>query len=765
MKLAGLIGRTLWIAAGTSFAAIGAPRSGRSNWRAAPLPVSVNDAPSTALESIPTAPTLPRWLTRIATLPVPWTILALSSVAALAVASRLRYVLAFHGVYGSGDANLELTRALVMREGMWHPPAGLVLIQGVFDQPPLIPALLASIARVTGMTLDLTPLVVVPILTTAALLVLTRLLARIYGWPAALAAAALIALLPRLSFDGTEPDKAPFVVSFFIFALAALYAGVEDRHFLLVSGLCMGLAMLAHTTAYLFLPVLALSYLALHAHSIRSALNRYAAGALVFPLLAIIAYFALAHTFRPPVVPGAQASEPSGGLLPGFVQTYVDASWSMLRGGWGDSAVSLYLTGIRTQLGTPIFCLACAGAATSAYKIVIDREWKLAAPLLWAVIVTLAFALQYPASSHLSRYPSYVTPVYIVLAMYFVVTVARNIGALPIRRAPLGAAAALVGVVAYAAATYAFAPEVNARALYEPHPQAANYVTSHGLLDDGSALLYLGWPSITLPILEARPDYADRLVTFGFGQRPLETVDPDFVREQHIQYYLYDHTGTDSYHSADVVMTSLAGDFALQQIATFGGTSGPSATLYRISERSDWTDTAAERLLLADAPRSTSRSVVVNGALCPDAFGGIPRWDPNGWVTLSPQPPGLWPCGILVQNRKEFGGVQQQIDGLTPGQAFTLVAAVRPADDRDAPAHTTLAAIYSGARIIAQSQINLSSAENYIVLEGYAPLGVGQLRLVLCTGPGDAGDMRIDGVVVEPGLAPDVMPSDAGGSG
>jgi hypothetical protein len=761
VKLAAMVGRTLWIAAGASFAAMAAPRAGRSAWQPVPVPVATHDVRATTLDSSPAAPALPRWLTRLAALPVPWTVLALSSVGALAIASRLRYVLAFHGVYGSGDANLELARALAMKDGMWHPPSGLVLLRSVFDQPPLIPALLASVSRTTGLTLDLTPLVVVPILTTAALLVLTRLLARIYGWPTALAAAALIALLPRLSFDSTEPDKAPFVVSFFIFSLAALYAGVEDRRFLLVAGFCIGLAMLAHTTAYLFLPVLALSYVALHARSLRSALNRYAAGALVFPLLAVIVYFALAHAFRPPPLPQAQATGPSDGLLPGFVQTYVDASWALLRGGFGDSAAGIYITAIRTQLGMPIFLLACAGAATSAYQVLFYRQWKLAAPLLWAAIITLAFALQYPASSHASRYPSYVTPVHLILAMYFVATLAQHVGALRVRHARLIASASVVGVVAYAAASYAFAPEVKARAFYAPHPQAADYVTSRGLLDDGAGMLYLDWPSITFPLLEARPDYADQLVTFGFGQRSLDTITPEFVREHHLQYYLYDHTGNDSFHSADVVMTSLASNFVLQEIARFGS-GGSYATLYRVQERSAWTDAGAARFLLADLLNNASPSVLVNGALCPDAFGGIPRWDANGWVNLRPQPHGLWPCGVVVENRKEFGGVQQEIGSLAPGQAFTLVAAIRAADQRNNPARTAIAAVYSGSRTIAQSHVSLATGESYIVLEGYAPLSGGALRLILCTGAGDAGDMGVDGILVEPGLAPEVMPVAAG---
>ncbi|TAK57157.1 MAG: hypothetical protein EPO22_12660, partial [Dehalococcoidia bacterium] len=65
-----------------------------------------------ALPEVRPAGALPetRWRARIAALQAPWTLLALSAVAAIALASRLRYVASFDGTYGSGDAQEDAMR-------------------------------------------------------------------------------------------------------------------------------------------------------------------------------------------------------------------------------------------------------------------------------------------------------------------------------------------------------------------------------------------------------------------------------------------------------------------------------------------------------------------------------------------------------------------------------------------------------------------------------------------------------------------------------
>ena len=441
---------------------------------------------------------------------------ALALVAVFAVISRLRYIVSFDGVFGSGDAHTVLVHALLIRSWSLHPEPQLVISGDTFGQPSLIPALLAACSRLTTLSLPHTTLIVTPVVTLVALLVLTYILGRQLGWEMAAAAGVLIAILPKLSFDATEPEKSPYVVSCVIFALAAVYASRQRPRMVIAAGAFTALAMLAHTTGYLFLPVIALSYVMLAGRPLRRLLTRDVIIALALPLLAVVVYVALARIFDQPP-PSSAATAPAGGgsLFPPFLQQYIDGFVNLLHGGVADRAWKAYFVGVRAQLGTPVVVLAYVGFARGLYALLIERDRRIAPFVLWMALITLGFSMQYTSSSHGSRYPSYVTPAYMVLAVYAVASLCR------VPRMAYAGLVALTVLVSFAGWTYASAANPGLRDLYASHMKAARYIDQQRLLDDGG-LVYLGWPSVTFNILEDRPDYANRLYEFGFGQRPLE---------------------------------------------------------------------------------------------------------------------------------------------------------------------------------------------------------------------------------------------------
>lgn len=676
-------------------------------------------------------------------------LLGMCVVAGAAIASRIRYIVSFDGTYGSGDAHGILVRALFIRDGNLTPSPQLVMSSEVFDQPALLPAALALVAQIPGVSLHVAPLILMPALTLAAVVVLYRLLHRTLGLPIAIGASLMFALLPRWSFDSTEPDKAPIVMSFFIFALAATEAGTRDRRFLLLGGLLMAFSMLAHTTAYLFLPVLVGSYLAWHAGDIKQAVNRHAVAALAFPAAALVIYFVLARVYATAPLESSVAGA-DGTVLPSFVQTYVDAARNLTTGGFRDSAWSLYTTGIRNQLGTLVFSFALGGAAVAAYQIVFERRWQIAPFLLWAAFVTLAFAMQYPASSHGSRYPAYVTPVYIIFAAYF----AWNLAGLAVvwrsRLIALAGGAAVAALSGYMAITYALAEDPGLRDLYASHDEVADHVASERLLDDGSGMLYLGWPSITFSLLETRPEYEDQLYTFGFGLRPLDQFDAAFIRDHDIKYFLLDHTGSDYYDSSEKVYQQLSREFVLQELATFAGRPGSYTSLYLLHPRSNHSE-AELSALYAGAQSTPDGGVALrNSALCGVADGLLPGWEANGRVELVPadSPDG---CGVWVVNNAEWGGIRQTVANTASGTPLTIIARLRRPGD--ATATTAILTAFAGSRSIGSTQAALHTGVNYVAIEMFTPLDGERIRLVVATGAGDEGDLIIDGVVARDGLA------------
>jgi hypothetical protein len=677
-------------------------------------------------------------------LPTPALLIAVALVASL---SRLRYVISFAGTFGSGDANAIAMHAVFMRLGELHTSPQLAVSGDLFSQPPLIPSLLALLSAASRMPISTVALVVVPLLTTGALLLLTALLARRFCWQLALAAGVMLALLPRFSFDSTEPDKAPFVVSFFIASLVCVYAGTERPKMLLAAGGFCALAMLSHTTGYLFLPVLAGSYVILAGKPLSRSFNRYAAGALLFPAAAVVIYFALAKLVTPHHAFSTPPSTAGDGVLPPFVQTYIDAMSNLTNGAIKDRAWGLYMTGIREQLGILVFALAFAGFARGCYRCVARGERAIAPFLLWVAVITLLFCMQYPAASHRSRYPSYVTPAYVVLAAYFLVGVAQEI-----RWASAGLLFA-VFAACFAAVGYAMAANPANRDFYASHVKAAEFIDEKGLLDSGGAL-YMDWPSLTLNILERRPEYEDSLYTFGFGQRDLSEFTPQFVASHNIKYYIYDHTGIDAQRSSNVVLAQLEHSMLLRQVARFNGTAGTYTTIYELHPRTSLSNGDRSAVLNA-ALQNPGRQLLLNPAQCVSGDGTLLGWDLNGWVAVAPMNASTNGCGVLVQNRHEFGGVRQSIDakGLG-GQPVVLTARFAAADAGSA--RSAVVDLFADYSLVQESKLDLARNDTAFI-EAYVPQGARQLRVVLASGNGDEGDLRLLGAALERGSTEQVL--------
>ena len=508
--------------------------------------------------------------------------------------SRLRYaVWSYHDTYGSGDAHLILAKAMFIDRGEWRPPIDLGPPAVLFGDPPLIPFLLAGFSRISGIPLSLAPLVLTSALTIVALFALFGVLRRAFDLPIALIATCLVALLPRFSLDSTEPDKAAYVVSFFVIALFYLYEAQSRPRLFLVAGLFMGLSVFSHNTGYLFLPVYALSHVALSRASTRSMFDRYFLASLVIPLIFIGAYLKLNDAFErsavaPPIeiaagsIPATQTGgatvppppivAPRRRYVPASIQLYYDNVTGLAERGFRGSAWNLYFDAIRTQVSSPIYVLAIAGFVAAAFALMLRRRYEVVPLLLWMLLITLAFAIQYPALSHTSRYPSYVTPVFVVLAVFAVVSAARFVTS----RAgdemrPWYTLAIIAPAVAFVAFVYASAANPGARELYASHRQLADYAIAHGTIDDDSQMLYLGWPSTTFYLLRDHPALESDLHAFGWGNVPLDRFTPAYLRDHHIRYYAYDHTGSDYFSSADVMLAQLKNDFALTRLQTFCG--------------------------------------------------------------------------------------------------------------------------------------------------------------------------------------------------
>jgi hypothetical protein len=522
-------------------------------------------------------------------------------IGVIALASRIKYALfTYHDTLASGDAHLILTKALLVSRGEWRPPVELGGPATIFSDPPFIALFLGAIEKATSLPMMAIPPIVTGALTITALCALYAIARRALDPLTALLGVCLVALLPRFSLDSTEPDKAIYVTSFFIIALHFLYEAQARPRLYLVAGGFIGLSAFSHTTGYIFLGVYVLSHIALTRGSERRLLDRYFLAGLVVPLVMIAAYVQLNDAFQrsavaptPAAVAPVQAvpgTTPEGApavpapapknkhrFVPGSIQLYYVNVKGLAERGFDGSAWNRYFDGIRTQVNTPMYALAVAGFAGAAVVLLRRRKYAVLPLMLWMMLVTLAFAIQHPALSHKTRYPTYVTPAFVLFAAYAVVGGAR----LLVHRTDPAmrgwyVAAAIAPVFALVAASYAISDASGQRKLYAPHEELAAYVDGQQLLGPDSQLLYMAWPSITLNLIEDHPEYQDWVHTYGWGSSPVAQYTREYVESQHIRYFELDHTGSDYFLTSQYMYLQLSTQFTMKPVATFCGTEGAS---------------------------------------------------------------------------------------------------------------------------------------------------------------------------------------------
>jgi hypothetical protein len=532
-------------------------------------------------------------------------------IAAVALASRLRYgVFGFHETFGSGDAHLILAKAWFISHGQFEPPAALGPSSEVFIDPPLIPLTFAALSKI-GLPIDVAPLIVTPAISIAGLLALYAIARRAFDAQIALPGVLLVALLPRFALDSTEPDKVAYVVSLFLIALMLLYVAHASRGRARAlafggAGVFMGLSLFAHNTAWLFVPVFVLAHPALARFRIRALLDRWVVASLVIPLLFFAAFVAIESSFQTeryvPVVATAAAPassetppvafpapEKERRIVPAQFETYWNTLSGLARGGFRGSAWNQYFDAIRAQVSSPVYALAIAGFAIGCWYVVVRRRYELIPLLAWMAVVTLGFAIQHPAASHRTRYPSYVTPAFALFATAAVVWLARAVA----MRAPAENRASWAMIIAlpllvFVAASYVMHEGDGLRRLYAPHREAAEYLTSNDLLSDDSQVLYIGWPSITYYVLDDEPEAEPWLHAFGWGRVDLRLFTPAYLQANHVRYFVHDPRGADYFNSSGQMLTKLERNYDLREVARLCGEDGKATcdsvyiTIYEI---------------------------------------------------------------------------------------------------------------------------------------------------------------------------------------
>jgi hypothetical protein len=262
-------------------------------------------------------------------------------------------------------------------------------------------------------------------------------------------------------------------------------------------------------------------------------------------------------------------------FVPAQFETYWNTVGGLARDGFRDSAWNQYFNAVRAQVSSPVYVLAIVGFALGCWFAVVKRRYEVMPLLAWMCIVTLGFAIQHPAASHRTRYPSYVTPAFVLFAAAAIVWFARAAvsRASEADRATWAAVVALP-ILAFVAATYVIHDEGGLRRLYAPHREAAEYLTAHNMVREDAQLLYIGWPSITYYLLEDDPSAEPRMHAFGWGRVDLRRFTPAYLEANHVRYFAHDPRGADYFNSSGQMLAQLERNYDLREVTRLCGKGG-----------------------------------------------------------------------------------------------------------------------------------------------------------------------------------------------
>jgi hypothetical protein len=455
----------------------------------------------------------------------------LGIVLLLAILSRYYYCFEVYNYnFGFEDSYDYLIKALHFQQGILHSEAGGMWWQPLWSEPFFTPWLLAFSSTATGLPLEQVPFLITPLLTIIGIVLFYILIKKYVNSLVALFATLLLALHPFYSFASTEPEKAPYVVGFFMISLYLLYKGKEQKKFLYLSGLFLGLATLSHVAGLLFVPVIIVSYLLMFGYRRRDIFSKHFIGLLLITLFLFGNWFIFQSVY-------------TGQVIAGIFQPYIDvAEYNVLHGFSAISGLD-HINAIQNQLTPFIFYLSIGGIVLSLWRLIAKKEMQYAPFLLWLVFVTGGIALQYPSGSHLSRYTYYSIPVFLFFSAVFLSS-AFNFVREQISRSGLKLlATSLIAVsLMVAAGNYMTTNASLTRYHYAPRPEMGIYLNESGILRDNK-VLYEGWPSLVYCALSnGNFGSKENLVIYGIWGSLLDEPVDEFIRENQIRYFVYDHT-------------------------------------------------------------------------------------------------------------------------------------------------------------------------------------------------------------------------------
>lgn len=431
-----------------------------------------------------------------------------------------------------------------------------------------------------------------PLIGLAIIFLLFDIVRREFGFIQGFFSSLLLTINPWLAYHSTEPSKEIFVILFLLMSIYFLIRFEKTLlyRWLILSGFVFAIGISFYHSIIIFFPFYALLLLYfIIKNSVRPIHNSIVALCIVFGMIMLVS--GPQYVIKEKIYKSTQSEKPA------YLKTDIDSQGNVFQRQFG--AMSHAILQDREKLGiyklnegVDTFILnqnqlKILFAFLFIVSLILFIRKKTYLPLVFCLLTVYAFiivGLQWTSYSHSSRYPQYI--------IYFFLMCATI---------PIGWSIALLNksvnkivilsfiIIIFLLAFNSFTKIGNYRSIYQPHLDIGKKaIKSNITIDQDNQLLYLGWPSITLSLLQNYNLTNDAFLhTFGWELVNLDGItSQDYISKNNIKYFIFTESGSDYFDSNKKTYKLLTSKYDLTPLS-YVSQDKQSIVIYKINQKDE----------------------------------------------------------------------------------------------------------------------------------------------------------------------------------
>lgn len=451
----------------------------------------------------------------------------------------------YNDTFASWDAAGAVLKSLFIKESLfiqWMDTPISEISNEIFRVPIFISYSLAIFSDFLNIDLYNISYLITSILTIVWFLFLYFLLYKKFNFFIAFLTVLLISLNSFIAFYSTEPERAPFIVSFFLIWIYYLYKWWNKN--LLIAWFFTWITLFVHITWIFFIWSFIVIYFLLNLKKKKEYLN-------IYFLLSIVYFWIILFTFKFLNWYFEFNSIENITKDSDFVAWELWAFLSNIKNWFGNSWFFPFINWIKNQITPILFYWWLIGFVISLFF----KQYRKIFFLMPFIIIFLWFSLKWEAASHGSRYPFYINWLFIFYFVLFIYLLVWNIK----NRFYKIIITSLVIIYFWINNTFYTHYVAWFRHIYKLNKEAWEYIWKNITIDENNKILIMWRGETIYPILKTKwINYKPHLITYWWrNPDELEKINFDFIYRNNISYFVYENIGKDYFNSFDFIKNNL----------------------------------------------------------------------------------------------------------------------------------------------------------------------------------------------------------------